>query len=479
MLKQISLWLALSAVLTGLANAADYAEFTTPGLAKGQITHDDIAPLIRYYQQQDWLEVTELGRSVEQRPVYLFKIGQGERKVLAWSQMHGDEPTATAAIFDLLAVLDAQQQAQADKDKDQDNSLTDWQQQITLYLIPMLNPDGAARNSRYNALGIDVNRDAVALQTPEGQMLMQAAKQIKPHYGFNLHDQNRYHGAGDNKKPATISLLAPAYNEAREINPSRHAAMQLISAVKPMLDKAIPQQLGRYDDEYSVRSFGDTFSKMGISTVLVEAGGNYNDPFRQQARQLNLKLYLNWLALISSGNYRDYDLSGYQAIPMNNSGGMKDLIISNISLPKADSSGVLAKVDLAFNAGGNGRGSVVLDEIGDASIYGAYHSVDASGLQYSAGKAYPLTKPLTLNTARYIQLLAEGYSHFSGKPDLLTNNSGLPVAINPPGVKSRWPQRRSSTTFLLSNDNKVQLAVVHGRVIRLADASLLDAFGGN
>ncbi|MAD76617.1 MAG: hypothetical protein CML20_17820 [Rheinheimera sp.] len=51
MLKQISLWLALSAVLTGLANAADYAEFTTPGLAKGQITHDDIAPLIRYYQQ--------------------------------------------------------------------------------------------------------------------------------------------------------------------------------------------------------------------------------------------------------------------------------------------------------------------------------------------------------------------------------------------------------------------------------------------
>ncbi len=346
-------------------------------------------------------------------------------------------------------------------------------------MIPLLNPDGAERNSRFNALGIDVNRDALALQTPEGQLLMQAAKQIKPHYGFNLHDQNRYHGAGDNKKPATISLLAPAYNSAREINPSRHAAMQLISAVKPLLDKALPQQLGRYDDEYSIRSFGDTFSAMGISTILVEAGGQYNDPFRQQARQLNVQLYLSWLAMISNSSYRDYDLSGYNSIPMNNSGGMKDLIISNVTLQQADGSGPLAKVDLAFTAGGNGRGQVVLNEIGDASIYGAYHKLDASGMVYSAGRAYPLTGPLTLTAGRYLQLLAEGYSHFSGEANLLTNSSGLPLAINPRGVNTPWPQRQLSTTFLLSKNNAVQLAVVNGRLIRLADASLIDAFSGN
>ncbi|KKO45013.1 peptidase M14 [Arsukibacterium ikkense] len=473
MLKRVSLWLALSTVLSGLATAADYSEFTVPGLAKGQITHGDIAPLIHYYQQQDWLEVTELGRSVEQRPIYLIKIGQGERKVLAWSQMHGDEPTATAALFDLLAVLQAQQQT------DSTQASPAWLDNISLYLIPMLNPDGAERNSRFNALGIDVNRDALALQTPEGQLLMQAAKQIKPHYGFNLHDQNRYHGAGDSKKPATISLLAPAYNEAREINPSRHAAMQLISAVKPMLDKALPQQLGRYDDEYSIRSFGDTFSAMGISTVLVESGGQYNDRFRQQARQLNLQLYLSWLAMISNGSYRDYDLSGYNSIPMNNSNGMKDLIISDVTLQRADGSGPLAKVDLAFTAGGNGRGPVVLNEIGDASIYGGYHSLDASGMVYSAGKAYPLTGPLNLSAERYVQLLAEGYSHFSGEARLLTNNSGLPVAINPRGVNTLWPQRQLSTTFLLTLEGAVQWAVINGRLIRLADASLVDAYSGN
>ncbi|SNY60799.1 Zinc carboxypeptidase [Arsukibacterium tuosuense] len=475
MLKQLSLWLALSAVLSGLATAADYAEFTTPGLAKAQITHSDIAPLITYYKEQDWLEVTELGRSVEQRPIYLIKIGDGERKVLAWSQMHGDEPTATAAIFDLLAVIEAQQKQQAATGE----GGPAWLDDISLYLIPMLNPDGAERNSRFNALGIDVNRDALALQTPEGQLLMQAAKKIKPHYGFNLHDQNRYHGAGDNKKPATISLLAPAYNEAREINPSRHAAMQLVSAVKPLLDNALPEQLGRYNDEYSIRSFGDTFSGMGISTVLVESGGQYNDPFRQQARQINVQLYLSWLEMISTGRYRDFDLSGYNSIPMNNSGGMKDLIISNINLPQADGSGVLARVDLAFTAGGNGRGQAVLDEIGDASIYGGYHTLDASGMNYSPGKAYPLTGPLSLSAEKYLQLLADGYSHFSGEAGLLTNSSGLPVAINPRGVNKPWPQRRSTSTFLLSKDSAVQLAVVNGRLIRLADASLLDAFSGN
>jgi hypothetical protein len=471
MLKQLSLWLALSAVLSGPATAADYAEFTTPGLAKSPLIHSDIAPLIAYYQQQDWLEVTELGRSVEQRPIYLFKIGQGERKVLAWSQMHGDEPTATAAIFDLLAVLDAQQQAKT--------AQANWQSQVTLYLIPMLNPDGAERNSRFNALDIDINRDALALQTPEGQILMQAAQHIKPHYAFNLHDQNRYHASGDNKKPATISLLAPAYNSERDINPSRRAAMQLISLVKPMLDSALPQQLGRYDDSYSIRSFGDTFSAMGMSTILVEAGGQFNDPLRQQARQLNLQLYLKWLAAIGNGSYRDYDESGYQAIPMNNSGGMKDLIINHVGLQQADGSGQLALVDLAFTAGGNGRGQVELDEIGDASIYGSYHTLDASGLLYSAGKAYPLSKPVKLSAAEYLQLLADGYSHFTGKASLLTNNSGFPVAINPRGLNKLWPQRQLTTTFLLSKDQTVQLAVVNGRLIRLADASLTDPFTGN
>ena len=40
---------------------------------------------------------------------------------------------------------------------------------LTLYVVPMLNPDGAERFQRRNAQSIDINRDALRLQTPEGQ----------------------------------------------------------------------------------------------------------------------------------------------------------------------------------------------------------------------------------------------------------------------------------------------------------------------
>ena len=54
--------------------------------------------------------------------------------------------------------------------------------------------------------GIDLNRDAKALRTKEGQILMAAADAFKPDFGFNLHDQNTYYGAGKMGKQATISV---------------------------------------------------------------------------------------------------------------------------------------------------------------------------------------------------------------------------------------------------------------------------------
>jgi len=39
-----------------------------------------------------------VGESLEGRPINMVTVGTGPFRVLLWSQMHGDEPTATAAL---------------------------------------------------------------------------------------------------------------------------------------------------------------------------------------------------------------------------------------------------------------------------------------------------------------------------------------------------------------------------------------------
>lgn len=445
---------------------SDYQQQQQPGLDKARLQLQDIEPLIQQYQQSPWVNVTELGRSVENRPIYMLSLGQGKKRVLAWSQMHGDEHTATAALFDLLKYATAPDQA------DWRNS---WFSEITLYIIPMLNPDGAARNSRVNAQGIDINRDALALQSPEGQLLMAAAKKINPDYAFNLHDQNRFHAAGDAPNPATISLLAPAYNEAREINDSRKAAMQLIALVKPWLDQQIPQHVGRYNDSWSPRSFGDTFAGMGISTILVEAGGHRADDHRQVARRLNFQLYLTWLDAIASGSYQQVSLDNYEAIPFNRSGGMKDLILQNLQVQVVDTR---AQLDIAVNFHTEGDRYARIHELGDLSVHSGYHQFDVSGLAFRAGKPYALQQELVLDTAAHLKLLAAGYTHFTGNAKLLQHSSSLPVLINPLRPSQLTPQLRQGATFLLVNEQgEVVQALLNGQLVELASGLVRNPLG--
>src|SRR5215216_3298112 len=79
------------------------------------------------------IAVIEVGRSVAGREIFQMEFGKGPLKVFMWSQMHGDEPTATSALIDLFHYL-------------QENRKTAWvaalEKQITLRAVPMLNPDG-------------------------------------------------------------------------------------------------------------------------------------------------------------------------------------------------------------------------------------------------------------------------------------------------------------------------------------------------
>ena len=95
-------------------------------------------------------KITFLGNSVASRPIHKIILGSGKINILMWSQMHGNETTTTKAVLDLVNYLN--------EESDPANQLLS---SVTLTIVPVLNPDGAAIYTRENANKIDLNRDAL------------------------------------------------------------------------------------------------------------------------------------------------------------------------------------------------------------------------------------------------------------------------------------------------------------------------------
>jgi lysophospholipase L1-like esterase len=280
----------------------------TPSLDLAHITYTDIEPHIQALEKHPLVSVKRLGNSYESRPIHEITLGHGKTKILAWTQMHGNEATATAAVFDVINTL---------LNNKGPLSLDAFSKCFTLKIIPMLNPDGAEQQTRVNAQGFDINRDARALQTPEGQLLMTTAKSFEPDVGLNLHDQSAFYNAGDSKNPATIAFLAPPFDASKAINAPRKKAMQLITCMCEAIKPFIRGFIARYDDEYGPRCFGDNFAALGISTILIESGAHPQDPHRQVARKMNVIAMLKVIEVTANQSYREASLDSYFAIPEN------------------------------------------------------------------------------------------------------------------------------------------------------------------
>src|SRR5690606_9709375 len=136
-----------------------------------------------------------------------------------------------------------------------------------------------------NALQIDINRDFLKLISPEAQILKRLREELQPDFGFNLHDQNTLWSVCKTGKPATLSFLAPAFDEQLSVNRVRKKAMGVIADIYEELNVYLPKQIGLFDDEYEPRAFGDNFQLAGTSTILIEAGGQYKDEEKQEIRK--------------------------------------------------------------------------------------------------------------------------------------------------------------------------------------------------
>ena len=268
------------------------------------ITLDHIQPLLDKLNTNSQVKI--IGKSVLEKPIYSYTIGTGATRIYMWSQMHGDESTTTKALFDFINVLNSDSEYAKRMLRD-----------FTFYAIPILNPDGAKFYTRENANQVDLNRDAQDLTQPESRLLRQIFEEFKPHFCFNLHDQRTIYGVGDTRKPATVSFLAPAYNEEREINKSRLKAINLIAGINDVLDKYIPGQIGRFNDAFNINCMGDTFQFLGAPTILFEAGHFSNDYQREVTRKLIFFSLISAFDLLSENDIVNNRINDYLNISQN------------------------------------------------------------------------------------------------------------------------------------------------------------------
>ncbi|GAA3740075.1 M14 family metallopeptidase [Flavobacterium ginsengisoli] len=348
-----------------------FIQYKEKSISGRYLTLDHIKPLLDKLNTNGQVQI--IGTSVLGEPIYSYQIGTGKTRAYLWSQMHGNESTTTKALFDFINLLN-----------DDTGFAKQMRDTFTFYCIPILNPDGARLYTRVNANEIDLNRDSQDLSQPESKVLREVFEKFKPDFCFNLHDQRTIFGAGTTGKPATVSFLAPSYNEEREVNDNRLKAINIIAGINEELQKYIPGQVGRFDDSFNINCIGDTFQFLGVPTILFESGHFPGDYEREITRKfiffsliLSFKLifendlvdnrfgeYLN----ISQNNVVFYDFM-YKNVKINYDG--IEIITNFVAQYKEE----LIENKIHFNA--------YIVEVGELENYFGHYEYDAKGAEYS------------------------------------------------------------------------------------------------
>ena len=132
-----------------------------------------------------------LGTSAQGRTIWAHSFGRCRsnncRKIMLTGALHGSE-WRSGDLGRLVGILDTNPQYLAGQDKE-------------VLIIPNTNPDGVARNTRYNARGVNLNRNFPAYwegcsqcgpypaSEPETQLVVNTTNQFDPDYLISYHAQ--------------------------------------------------------------------------------------------------------------------------------------------------------------------------------------------------------------------------------------------------------------------------------------------------
>jgi len=332
------------------------------------ITLEKIKPILHSVKSS--MEISVAGVSEKGADIPLVKVGHGKKVVLGWSQMHGNESTTTKAVFDFFKFMNQEDHFSAE--------ILQFKEDYTFYVLPMLNPDGAAAYTRENANGVDLNRDAKDLSQKESVVLKKVFEEIKPTLCLNLHDQRTIYGV-DNGLPATVSFLSPAADQNCQVTEARKVAMHHIVGMTEMLQQFIPGQIGRYDDTFNANCVGDSFQQLGVPTILFEAGHYANDYQREKTRSFIFYAMLQLFGL-TGVSVKMNKYSDYFNIPENEK-NYTDILLHNV---KVRGEKKLQKISILYQEKLESRDVRFIpkiDAIGQLSKLKGHREIDVVGAQ--------------------------------------------------------------------------------------------------
>lgn len=219
------------------------------------------------------VDVRAIGRSNEDRPLWLATLGHGPVRLLYVTQQHGDEPLGTESAIRALRTLGLGQSASARR----------LRSKVTLGIVVRANPDGHQHGWRYNfdpdavpefgerGKGYDINRYHNPDMAPEDNPVPEAAAiqreyaRLRPSIVVDYHMQGRY--AFPDRREITTSIQWPTNPavSADALRRSRQAAVRVHDAFTGT--GAVVSQYPGGDYEGIARN---AYGLRGSASVLVE-----------------------------------------------------------------------------------------------------------------------------------------------------------------------------------------------------------------
>ena len=172
------------AALLSLAAASAQAEknlVRPPGTTRYGVMVRQLDRLLAYDQSHEKrMVLTSLGKSVQGLTLWMVTLGTGgPKRIFYLCRQHGHEPASTEGALAFITEL---------VKADQDTPTADYLKSVTVYVVPMANPDGAEAFLRHNAHNVDINRDWIKRTQPETRALYLEISKLHPDWMTDQHE---------------------------------------------------------------------------------------------------------------------------------------------------------------------------------------------------------------------------------------------------------------------------------------------------